>query len=52
MTVVTKTKRNTEIHKKKEAGTTYRQLSVDYNLSIKRLQDIVNRERNKLLKDK
>jgi len=40
-----KVARNKEIGEKKEAGVTYRQLSIDYDLSVPRLQQIVNRYR-------
>ena len=40
-----KVERNQEIYKKKMSGMTYRQLSIDYDLSINRLQQIVNRLR-------
>lgn len=42
------TERNKKIYKLKvEEGKTYRELSIKFDLSIKRLQDIVNRERER-----
>lgn len=45
-----KIKRNKQIHEKKMEGATYRELSVEYDLSTKRLQDIVTRESINLTK--
>lgn len=58
MAITVKSERNKEIFEKKRGLNghrvyTYRELSSSeqYGLSIKRLQDIVNRESNKLLKE-
>lgn len=42
-----KKERNEEIYRKKKAGATYRQLSIDYNLSINTLLNIINRYKAK-----